>query len=320
MSEKFACIGAGLIGSSWAMSFARSGHRVALFDDADGAAERALGLIRDRLGVLQSEGLLEDAEHTAALITAADSLEEAVAGASFVQESVFEDVALKQSVYAKLDQAAEPDAVLASSTSAILPDAFLGDIRGRDRAIIAHPANPPYLLPVVELVRSSWTSDDTVARCSAVMESVGQVPVVLKKAIAGFVMNRLQAALIQEAMFLVGEGYVDPEGVDKVVRHSLGLRWSFMGPFEVMDSNAPAGFRDYAARYGPSTIQEIGRSIDALGSMRYRWPQPIIDEIDAWRRSEVPAGKLDHHRRWRDLVLMQLAQVMARARAGKADI
>lgn len=178
----------------------------------------------------------------------------------------------------RIDALAPPDALIGSSTSTIQGSLFLADLPGRARAMVAHPANPPHLMPVVELVPSAWHGAADLARFQTVLSGIGQVPVVLQSEIEGFVMNRLQAAVVNEAVALVAAGVIDPAGLDAVMKHSLGLCWALIGPFETMDLNAPAGFLDYATRYGryheamgrqlsvasfhmPSAIREISQTI-----------------------------------------------------------
>jgi 3-hydroxyacyl-CoA dehydrogenase len=141
--------------------------------------------------------------------------------------------------------------VLASSTSAIVASLFTEDLAGRARCLVAHPVNPPHLVPVVEICGAPWTSAEAKARARHVLESVGQVPIDVKREIDGFILNRLQVALLTEAFRLVQEGYVSPEDLDHTVADGLGLRWAFMGPFETIELNAPEGVADYCRRYVP---------------------------------------------------------------------
>ena len=152
--------------------------------------------------------------------------------------------------FAELDRAAPPDAMLASARRRrSSPRSFTEELAGRARCIVAHPVNPPHLVPVVELCGAPWTIGATrIARARA-MSRVGQVPVDVRREIEGFILNRLQGALLAEAIRLVGEGYVSPQDLDKTVADGLGLRWSFMGPFETIELNAPGGIADYCARY-----------------------------------------------------------------------
>jgi 3-hydroxyacyl-CoA dehydrogenase len=122
-------------------------------------------------------------------------------------------------------------------------------LAGRARCLVAHPVNPPHLVPVVELCGAPWTSPEVIERAKRVYTEVGQVPIVVNREIDGFILNRLQGALLAEAMRLVGEGYVSATDLDKTVRDGLGLRWSFMGPLATIELNAPGGIADYCARY-----------------------------------------------------------------------
>jgi L-gulonate 3-dehydrogenase len=246
---RIAIIGSGLIGRAWAMVFARAGWNVAMYDAVGGAADKALALVAEGLDELAKHGLVTDPKGSAARVRAAKSVADALEGASFVQENVPETVDAKRSIFAELDALAAPDAILASSTSAIVASLFTENLKGRARCLVAHPVNPPHLVPIVELVGAPWTAPETIARAKEVYESVHQVPIVVRQEIEGFILNRLQGALLAEAFRLVGEGYVSPQDLDKTIKDGLGLRWSFMGPFATIELNAPGGIADYCARY-----------------------------------------------------------------------
>jgi len=246
---RVAIIGSGLIGRAWAMVFCRAGWDAAMYDAVEGVAGKALGLVADGLDELAKHGLVDDPKASAARVRAAKSVADALDGASYVQENVPETVEAKRAIFAELDALAAPDAILASSTSAIVASLFTEDLAGRARCLVAHPVNPPHLVPIVELVGAPWTSPETIARAKQVYESIKQVPIVVRREIEGFVLNRLQGALLAEAFRLVGEGYVSPQDLDKTIKDGLGLRWSFMGPFATIELNAPGGIADYCARY-----------------------------------------------------------------------
>jgi 3-hydroxyacyl-CoA dehydrogenase len=246
---RVALIGAGLIGRAWAGVFARAGWDVSIYDPVEGAAERALPLVREGLKEQQVQGLIADAHGAAARVRVSMTLAGALEGADYVQENAPETVEAKQSVFAELDRLAPGNVVLASSTSAIVASRFTETLAGRARCLVAHPVNPPHLIPLVEIVPAPWTSEEAVVQAKQVYEAVGQVPIVVRKEIEGFVLNRLQGALLAEAFRLVGEGYVSPQDCDKTLKDGLGLRWCFMGPFETIDLNAPGGMADYCARY-----------------------------------------------------------------------
>ncbi len=302
--QKIAIIGSGFIGRAWAISFARAGYAVALWDETDGAVDKALQYIEMLLPDLAANQLLRGAAigEVRGRMQAASSLEDAVLGAIHVQENTPEDVALKQKVFARLDEIAGPDTVLASSTSAILPSRFTEGLAGRARCIVVHPLNPPYLIPAAEIVPAPWTDAAVVARTTALLKDAGHAPIVMQRELDGFVMNRLQGALLEEAFRLVAEGYASIEDIDIGIREGLALRWSFMGPFETIDLNAPGGVRDYVERY-----EQVYDKIAANPLAHPLWSGPLLDEIEGERRKKLPADKLQQRQAWRDRRLMSLA-------------
>jgi L-gulonate 3-dehydrogenase len=306
--ERVAIIGTGFIGSGWAIVFARAGYEVALYDQVASVVDRALETIGERVADLERYGLVRSTEDVMARLLPCHSLPEALKGAIYAQESVPEVIETKTQVFREMDAAASAKTILASSASRMVGSKFLGSIPGRHRCLIAHPANPPYLMPVVELVPSPWSSQETVEICSAFLQAVGQVPVCLNVEIDGFVMNRLQTAVVSEAIQLVAAGVVSPEGLDKIMRHSLGLRWSFMGPFETMDLNAPSGFKDYVSRYGGG-YERVGKQLRVAEP----WPNAAIEDIEATRRSIVPGERLADRRAWRDRRLIALLAHVAKS-------
>ena len=300
MSEKIAIVGSGLIGWGWAIVFARARCEVALYDSAADAVVRALEVIEVNLADLEAVGLIDSAAQVRARMRPVASLAEALDGAVYAQESVPEDAAIKHAVFRDMDAAAAPEAVLASSCSSIPGSRFL-DVVGRSRCLVNHPVSPPYLVPLVELVPTPWTMEDAVTRCHELMTAVGQVPIRLSREIEGFVLNRLQAALVNEAVHLVALGIASPEDVDRTVSHGLGLRCSFMGPFETMDMNAPSGFLDYATRYG-HVYETLGRD----SGVAEPWATATLEAIERTRRARVPAGTVGERQIWRDRRLMAL--------------
>ncbi|MGU3384701.1 3-hydroxyacyl-CoA dehydrogenase [Methylobacterium sp. D53M] len=249
MTESVAIVGAGLIGRAWAMIFARSGWDVRLFDPAAGIAEAAIPLCAEGLRTLAANDLCADPAGAAARIRAAGTLAAALDGVAFVQENGPERLEVKRSLFADLDAAAPREAVIASSSSAIRCSLFTEDLPGRARCLVGHPVNPPHLIPLVEISGAPWTAPEALVRARQVYEQIGQVPITVLKEIEGFILNRLQGALLAEAFRLASEGYVTPQDLDKTVADGLGLRWSFMGPFETIELNAPGGIADYCARY-----------------------------------------------------------------------
>lgn len=299
--EHVAVVGAGLIGRSWAIVFARAGFSVALWDKDSKAVEAATHFIADRLPELHALGLLKDSPDTVmARIATPATLAEALAGAVWVQENGPERVADKQALFTELDRLAEPGAILASSTSGIPASAFTEHLAGRARALVAHPVNPPYLVPVVELCPAPWTDPAVVARARMLMKRAGQVPATVNKEVAGFVLNRLQVALVAEAFRLVADGVVSAEDVDATVKHGLGLRWSFMGPLETIDLNAPGGLADYCARYG-GLYEQVMQETKPL-----ELSADVVGGVDQARRALLPLEDQAARQEWRDRRLMAL--------------
>jgi L-gulonate 3-dehydrogenase len=301
MTDRIAIIGAGLIGRAWSMVFARAGRAVALYDVDRSVLPAALATIKGNLADLAANGLIDDPEVALARIVPVESLDEALRGAIYVQENGPEDLAIKRALFRELDAKATPDAILASSSSALRASLFTEDLKGRARCLVAHPVNPPYLVPLVELSPAPWTTPDTVTRTRALMDAVGQVPVTLNKEIPGFLLNRLQGALLGEAFRLVEQGYCSMADIDRTVKDGLGLRWSFMGPFETVDLNAPGGIADYIRRYGPA-YHEMAQSAGAPE----KWSADLTARLEEERRRTLPAGQLGERAAWRDRRLMAL--------------
>ena len=300
--EKIAIIGAGLIGRAWAMVFARAGHEVALYDADRKALKASLAVIRGALRDLRAAGLVNEApDKIYKRIRAAASLDDALAGADYAQENVSETLVAKKKIFAAMDKLARPGTILASSTSTIPASAFTKALKGRSRCLVAHPVNPPHLVPLVELCPAPWTSKRVLARARALHESVGQVPITVKREIQGFILNRLQASVLNEALSLYADGYASAADIDKTVRDGLGLRWSFMGPFETIDLNAPGGVADYAARYGQVMYEQV------CSQAPRRWKKEVIARLTRERRAALPANDLARRQAWRDRRLMALA-------------
>jgi len=307
MPAPIACVGSGLIGRSWAIVFARAGHEVRLWDAKSEASEAARAFCAEILPELEKLGLIDcTAADALARIHNVLTLEEALDGAIHVQESTFEDITVKREIFARLDAVAAPETVLASSSSALLPSAITEGLEGRNRIMVNHPINPSYLVPAAELVPSPWTDKTLMDRTAEMLRSAGMQPIVMAKEIDGFVMNRMQGALLHEAFRLVADGYASAEDVDRGIREGLALRWSFMGPFETIDLNAPGGVRDYVDRYAGI--------YDGLSNQpAVDWRGQVLDRIEAERRAALPQQNLAEGQTWRDRRLMALAVHKQRA-------
>jgi 3-hydroxyacyl-CoA dehydrogenase len=279
-----AIVGTGLIGRSWAIVFARAGWDVRITDPSAEQLAAVPGLIRKGLDELAAHGLANDPEAAAHLVFPAASLEAAVEGVDLVQENGPELPEVKRELFAELDRLTPETAIMASSTSAIVASRFTEGLSHRGRCLVAHPVNPPHLVPLVELCGAPWTDRSTIERARAIYASVGQVPIVVNREVEGFVLNRLQGALLAEAIRLVADGVVTPYDLDKTVKDGLGLRWSFMGPFETIELNAPGGIADYCARYGG-----FYRRLTADAPKPEVWDEPSVARVvEAWGEPQAP--------------------------------
>ena len=299
-----AIVGSGFIGRGWAISFARSGHAVCMWDHLPEAAEGARNYIAGVLGDLAANDLLRGQvpDEVLARITIVNELAEAVRDAVHIQENTPEKREIKREIFTRIDAVADPGAVIASSTSALLPSTFTDHLAGRHRCLVVHPINPPYLVPAAEVVPAPWTSRETVDKTRAFLVSAGHAPLVMTKELDGFIMNRMQGALLEEAFRLVAGGYASVEDVDVGIRDGLALRWSFMGPFETIDLNAPGGVRDYVERY-----QSIYSNIFPQMRHRVDWAGQVLQTVESERRRRLPQEGLLDRQVWRDRRLMALA-------------
>lgn len=299
--RKVAIVGAGLVGRGWAIVFARAGHDVVIYDGSDEIRAAVIDRIRASLADMQEAGLVDAIDPVMRRLRVVDTLEAAVASADYIQESVLERRDVKQAVCLEIDRAMRPDAVVGSSSSGIPASSFTERCVNRARFLVAHPVNPPHLIPLVELVPAPWTDADVVPWLRAQMEQAGQAAIVVRKEVDGFVLNRLQGALLNEAWALLQEGVASAADIDLTVSHGLGYRWSFMGPFETIDLNAPGGIADYARRLGP-----LYHAIAQARRDPAPWSEALIAKAEAERREKLPASHLGERSTWRDRNLMAL--------------
>jgi len=312
---KVALVGSGLVGGSWSVVFARAGLETSLFDPSAASLLAALDFARTTLSGLARQGMLDgrDPEQALALIRPASSLAEAVEGADYIQESAPERIEIKRALYRELALVAGADAVLASSTSGIPASSFTEHLPGRHRCVVAHPINPPHLVPLVEIVPAPWTDPSVVERTYELMREVGQSPIRLGREVPGFVVNRIQGAILGEAFRLVEDGIVSTADVDAAVSEGLGLRWFFMGPFETIDLNAQGGVADYCNKLGPMYYELAKEQADPR-----RWDSALVAAVERERRGKVAADALDARRAWRDACLAALVEAKRSILASKA--
>lgn len=302
-SPVVAVIGAGSIGVAFAIVFARAGWSVRLHDPEATRLQLARTEIASRCAELFDYGLLHEApEILGARVQLCSELASAVAGARLVQECAPERIELKIELFRQLDSLAPATAILASSSSALTASSFAETLPGRHRCLVAHPGNPPYLLPVIEIVPAPFTDAQHVENALALYADAGLTPVRLNKEIEGFVFNRLQGALLREAYCLVRDGVTSVADIDKVVSQGLGLRWAFMGPFETVDLNTRGGIGSHALKMGPAYAR--------MGAQRGQhdpWTPELVAQVEAQRRALVPLEQWEARVSWRDRALMERA-------------
>lgn len=305
-ARPIAIVGAGSIGVAWALVFARGGRVVRVQDPDAGRRDAVAGELTERLDALDRHGLLAEPVATiAARVTVMPGLGAAVDGVEHVQECAPERVDLKRELFAALDADAPADASLASSSSFLPASQFADEVPGRARCLVAHPGNPPHLLPAVELVPAPFTDPAVVDRLAALLESVGMSPVRLKREVDGFVFNRLQGAVLREAYCLVRDGVIDVEDLDRVVRDGLGRRWAVVGPFETVDLNTRGGIAAHAERMGPS-YEQMG----AERGQHDPWTPELVATVEGQRRDRLPLDGWDERIAWRDERLLRVAAAL----------
>jgi L-gulonate 3-dehydrogenase len=314
MTSTVAIVGAGSIGTSWAIVFARGGHPVAVHDPDPERLAAAVVEIDERLTALEAaELLVEPSGAIAARVTMHAELAPALVDAAHVQECAPERLELKRELFASLDALAEPDAALASSSSALTISQTAGELPGRARCLVVHPANPPHLLPVVELVPAPFTDPAVTDRTFALLAGVGMSPVNVRHEVEGFVYNRLQGAVLREAYCLVRDGVISVDELDKVVREGLGRRWAVIGPFETSDLNTRGGIEEHARRMGPAYAR-----MGAERGQHDPWDDALVADVTTQRRALLPLACWEERVAWRDRAL--IAQEQARLRLASSDV
>jgi 3-hydroxyacyl-CoA dehydrogenase len=303
--RNIAVIGAGSIGVAFAIVFARAGLAVTLHDAQAERLPVAHDELRRRLEALAGFGLIEEAiEAIAARVRLEAWLEDALQGADYVQEAAPENLELKRSLFARMDALSPPATVLASSSSAITASAFASGLAHRERCLVVHPGNPPFLIPIAEIVPAPFTDPELAPRVSAFLATVGMVPVLVRHEVEGFVFNRLQGAVLREAYCLVRDGVVSVEDLDRVMREGPGLRWAFMGPFETMDINTRGGIETHAKRMGP-----VYARLGAERGQNDPWTDDLVAKVVGERRARLPLAQWEERVEWRDRRLMALARL-----------
>lgn len=296
------------------MIFASQGYQVTIFDIEQSQITRAISGLTNDLQDFEKEGILRgniSAKDQIELIKGCTEMEECVKDSVYIQECVPEYLNLKIKVWSQIDALVNNEqTILASSTSCILPSKICETLKHRQQFMVAHPVNPPYHAPMVELVPSTWTNQFIRAETRKIMIEVGQVPVSMSREIPGFVLNRLQYALLNECWRLVADDIVSTEDLDVVMKDGLGLRYATCGPMEVIHLNA-AGLKNYCEVYG-ETIYNVSKDFKGIPeAWKMDTPEGIaeVEKLDKHLTASYPMDKLDERRLRRDKMISAIVKV-----------
>ena len=302
MKTSIACIGLGTIGYSWAAKFASAGNFVKVYDESANTLETGFRSAQDIAGwLVNNSGGACDQPGT---ILKTTSLDDALEGVSYIQESITENLEAKRNLFYAISKHADETAIVGSSTSQIPGSAFMTGLSNSSRCLVVHPINPPALIPLVELCATPKTSDETVQAVRQLMLDLGQVPIDVCKEVSGYVANRLQAALIREALNLVEDGVCSATDVDRAIEAGLGLRWALMGPFETGHLNSSGGYADYMRKYR-HTYYQIMKDL----RVDNEWPETLFDSIHGECATALGGESISSRQAWRDEMLSKLLRL-----------
>lgn len=313
---KVACVGGGTIGFSWAVLFAQHGLHVNIYDISHEALDWTMQEVRGAYATLVEAGVMTDDEVTAALnrITTTTDLAGAVQDVDFVQESGPERYRVKREIYRELDRLTPPEVILASSTSAMLMTEIQKATTHPERCVVAHPYNPPHIVPSVEIVGGEMTSAETVAQARDFMARMGRVPVVARKECRGHIVNHMQAMLYREALWLVGNGVATVEEIDLAFRTGPGLRLALMGPFAVGMLTSSGGLQDTMVdrKLDHSLEDDIPSRVEREAPQRTpelarEWAKMCVAQME----TELAGVDMEQLKKWRDVKLLQILDVIA---------
>ena len=304
--ERICALGVGTVGAGWAAFYASRGLSVTLTDSSAQQVEVGLRRAKENLEFLRLHGLTspEAFRKGIAHLEGVVDLEESVSEADLIHESVFEDLPLKQEIYGRVETYAKPAAVVLSSTSFLRPSDLQREMRYPERFLIAHPFNPPHLIPLVELVGGEKTDPELVGEVRSWYEALGKVPVVLQKEIYGHIANRLAAAIWREAVDLVTSGVASVEDVDKTLSAGPGLRYALMGQHMIYHLAGGEGGMKYCLQHLGDSFNTCWKDLAAWTSFPEGAAEQLIQGI-----AEAEKGRsISEIAAWRDTMLARLVK------------
>lgn len=302
--KKVAILGSGSIGTAFAIVFARSNYNVVIWDKFPDALTRAKSECDQKIALLEKHGLCKEDEISQHIVFESD-LSKTLVSAIIIQEAVPELLEIKLELFNHVVAQTASTVPILSSTSALQPSQF--NTAAPERILVGHPGNPPFLIPVIEIVPTKETSPEIISQAQDFYTSVGMKPVLVGKEIGGFIFNRLQGAVLREAYCLVRDGVASVEDIDIVMKFGLGRRWSIMGPFETSDLNTRGGIESHASKMGHAYYQ--------MGEERGQddpWTPEMVEQVTESRRKTLPLEEWEKRVKWRDKSLLELLPIWNR--------
>ncbi len=287
--EKIGICGAGLIGASWAISFANAGFKCFVYDANQNSFTRFKKTSNKLIQDLRIINPNIDEIKINSNIKLHCNIEEICNGSMLVQESVIEDLEIKKKVFVQLDKLTSQNTIIASSSSYLLISRISELVKHKYRCINAHPALPPHIVPFVEVAGGVNTDPKIINQAVSIYKKAKYAAITVNREAEGFVLNRLQGALLNEAVRLHEGGFASMEDIDIALKHALGIRWAFMGPFEIMDLNAPEGIKDSFTRYRKG-IQNLAKEQNSVPE----YSEEYLNKLEMDQRNRLSYDQRDN--------------------------
>ena len=308
-----AAVGGGVIGNGWIAALLGSGRCVRLFDPAPGVEERSRAHVAEAWPQMVKIGLARIEGEWANRLSVHHQLEDAVAGAHFVQESSPERADLKASLFAEFDRLVAPDVVVASSTSSLSITELQTDLETAHRFVLGHPFNPVHLIPLVEVGGGGSTSSGAIDSAQALYVAMGKKPVRIEREIFGHIANRLTSAMFREAVRLVAEGYASVDDIDKAIRFGPALKWAIQGQFTTFHtSGGPGGLAEFLPKFVPGIVQRWATMTDPLLEDK-AVQKKLVDQLEIAVQGRSVTEIAAHQ----DEKLLELLQILYPPKAGR---